>query len=195
MPADSFPRFEAEELRRFLTAVDRHLERPAALIVIGGSACALGYGVALGTNDVDTYNSVDESLLAAAERARAETALQIPVGRSPVADLPCEFEDRLQLVMPELVQLKVCVLEKHDLALSKTLRGNQHDLDAIEELHRLDPLDQEVLVERYMDELSAAIGDPQRLDQNLVLLIRCLYGEIDGDRVKKRLARWRTQTK
>lgn len=194
MPADPFPKFQAEALRNFLTAIDRHLDRPATLIVIGGSACAIGYGVGLGTNDVDTFNSIDDAVQVAIERARSETFLEIPVSRSPVADVPREFEERLQPVMQELVHLTVLVPEKHDLALSKTLRCNEHDLDAIEALHRLHPLDQETLVERYMDELSAAIGDPRRLDQNLVLLVRCLYGEIDADRVKKRLMAWRASS-
>ena len=67
------------ELRRFLAAVDRALEHPAEVVVIGGAAAAIEYGVASGTRDIDTWTRVHEDLAVAAERARQTTGSRCPL--------------------------------------------------------------------------------------------------------------------
>jgi hypothetical protein len=179
-----------EELRRFLTAMDGALKRPAEIVVIGGAAAAIEYGVASGTRDIDTWTRVPEDLAAAAERARRTTGLAVPFAQSGVADGPHDFESRLERVLPRLRRLKVLVPEKHDLALMKVLRGDEHDLQAIEAIHRNSPLELPILLERYQEEMGATIVDPRRLrGQFLTMIERLFPGDLDGVEMRLRARR------
>jgi len=178
--------FAAEELLRFLAAVDRHLAATAGIILLGGSAMAL-YGVPGGTTDIDTWETDLSKLESAIELARAETGLDIPVSDTGVGDVPFEYASRLQPVEGEWIRLHVFKLERHDLALSKTVRGYENDLVAIERLHQVSPLDMATLVDRYLREMTHAIGDPRRLDRNFVLMIERVYGEIAAERVAEEI--------
>jgi len=64
-------------------------------VVIGGTAAAIQYGARTGTRDIDTWSAVDAELTAAVARARTTTGLEIPFGKSGVADGPHDFESRL----------------------------------------------------------------------------------------------------
>ncbi len=94
--------YTPQELRRFLAAMDRALDHPAEVVVIGGAAAALEYGVATGTRDIDTWTRVHEGLAVAAKRARRTTGLGVPFSRSGVADGPHDFESRLERALPRL---------------------------------------------------------------------------------------------
>ena len=174
------------ELRRFLAAVDRTLERPAEVVVIGGAAAALEYGVASGTRDIDTWTRVQRDLAVAAERARQTTGLGVPLARSGVADGPHDFESRLERALPRLRRLKVMVPERHDLVLMKVLRGDEHDLQAIEAIHQRSPLELAILVRRYREEMGATIVDPRRLRGQFLTLVERLFPEF-VDETEKRL--------
>ena len=167
--------YTPEELRRFLGAMDRALEHPAEVVVIGGAAAALEYGVATGTRDIDTWTRVHEDLAVAAERARRTTGLGVPLSRSGVADGPHDFESRLERALPRLRRLKVMVPEKHDLVLMKVLRGDEHDLQAVEAIHRRSPLELSILVKRYREEMSATIIDPGRLRGQFLTMVERLF--------------------
>ena len=184
--------FVAVELLRFLGAVDRHLTAPAALILLGGSAIAL-YGVAAGTTDIDTFETDLSKLQSAIELARAETGLDIPVTDTAVADAPYEYETRLQGVKADWTFLRVAKLERHDLALSKTVRGYENDLVAIQRLHEIVPLDLPTLVERYLNEMTHAIGNPDKLEGNFLLLIERLYGDMAAERVSIQISTHRSR--
>jgi len=174
------------ELRRFLAAMDRALERRAEVVVIGGAAAALAYGVAGGTRDIDTWTRVGEDLATAAQRARQATGLAVPFARSGVADGPHDLEARLERTLPRWRRLKVMVPEKHDLVLMKVLRGDEHDLEAVEAIHQRSPLDLSILVKRYREEMGATIIDPRRLRGQFLTMVERLFPE-DVDRVEKRL--------
>lgn len=189
--ATSFPRHGSEDLRRFLVALDSHLTAPAEMVVIGGSAIALGYGVEQTTNDVDTFETDLTHINAAAEKARAETGLDIPVGNSTVADLPYHFKDRLQRILPELRHLRVFVPDRHDLALSKIVRAVEHDFQAIDELHALQPLDFDTLLTRYLDEMDHVVADMNILKQKFLICVGSLFGEIYEQRARKSIERHR----
>ncbi len=163
------------ELRRFLAAVDRALERPAEVVIIGGAAAAIAYGVASGTRDIDTWTKVRADLATAAEAARAATRLAIPLAQSGVRGAPHDFESRLERILPRLQRLKASVPERHDLALMKVLRCDEHDLQAIEAIHRLAPLDPSLLVTRYQQEMDSAIIEPRRLRAQLLAAIERLF--------------------
>lgn len=179
-------RFAPPELVRFLVAIDQALSRPVDVIIIGGTAAALHYGVSRATQDVDTWTKVGADLAKAIHRAREETGLAVPFSQSAVADAPHDFESRLERTMCELEHLVIRVPEKHDLVLMKMLRGYEHDLEAIVELNAQTPLDLELLVDRYETEMGAAIIDPGRLRGNLLNLIERLFPD-ELAAVEKRL--------
>lgn len=183
MPPEPARRFDAAELRAFFGAIDEHLTADAAMVVLGGCAIAL-YGAPVGTTDVDTYETDLAPLQPAIAHARKATGLDIPVQPVAVGDVPYDYQDRLEREPGAWKRLTVWKLERHDLALSKAVRGYENDLAAIERLHRIAPLDRETLVDRWLDEMGHAIGDRSRLDANLVVLIERLYGEIEADRTE-----------
>ena len=145
--------FGIGEICRLLEAVDRHLSVRVSTIIIGGAAAAFHHADST-TDDVDTYEALNAELQVAIERAKDETGLNIPVRFSSVADVPYDYEDRLERQLPELVHLQVWILEKHDLALSKSVRCDEHDLEQLEQLHANVGLDFDVLVERYRTEMG-----------------------------------------
>jgi hypothetical protein len=181
--------FLRAQLERFLEAVDIALPAPVEVIVIGGTAAALHYGVRRATHDIDTWTTVQGTLAAAAEKARAATGLNVPLQKSGVADAPFEFESRLERVLPNLSRLKVFVPEKHDLVLMKTVRCYEHDLEAIAEIHAHSPLKLDVLVQRFVEEMTP-IGDPTRIRANLLVVVERLFPD-SVDVVARRLRRRR----
>lgn len=178
--------YTPDELRRFLGGVDAALGRRAEIVVIGGAAAALEYGVVTGTRDIDTWTRVHRDLLLAVERARQTTGLEVPFVQSGVADGPHEFESRLERALPQLRRLAVMVPEKHDLVLMKVVRGDEHDLQAIEAIHQRLPLDLTLLLKRYEEEMGAAITDPARLRGHVLTMVERLFPE-ELDAVEKRL--------
>jgi len=170
--------FGADEIRAFLQAVDRHLTRRVRVEIIGGSAAALAHGATSTTTDLDTFTATNNELLEAVARASEETGLEIPVSQATVADVPYNYEDRLERQLPELKNLEVWVLEKHDLVLSKTVRCYEHDLQQVLEIHQSVGLSFDVLVERFESEMNNAIGDPARIRANFLILIETVFGEL-----------------
>ncbi len=166
--------FLKDELERFLMAIDQALAQPVEVIVIGGTAAALHYGVTRATHDIDTWTTVRGDLAAAAATARLATGLDIPLTQSGVADAPHDFESRLERVLPHLDRLRVWVPEKHDLALMKAMRAYEHDLQAIAEIHAHSPLDLDTLVGRFQDEMTP-IGDPARIRGNVLAVVERLF--------------------
>lgn len=164
-----------EEIQTFFRAIDHHLNGAASVVIIGGAAAGF-HGAISTTNDVDTYEVVGADLHLAIQRATS--TLAIPMNHSPVADVPWNFEDRLERQLPELAKLEVWILEKHDLALSKTVRGSEHDEQQIREIHDRVGLDFDVLVPRFRDEMSHVTGDPERIRQQFLQLIQTLFGEL-----------------
>lgn len=177
--------FLREELERFLEAVDGALAGPVEVIVIGGSAAALHYGITRATRDIDTWTTVQAELAVAAEKARTATGLEVPVEKSGVADAPFDFESRLERVLPHLERLQVTVPEKHDLVLMKAMRCYEHDLQAIAEIHAHSALDLDTLVQRFLEEMTP-IGDPARIRGNVLAVVERLFPDA-VEQVAKRL--------
>ncbi len=176
------------ELQRFFEAVDRHLSAPAKVILIGGAAIAI-HGGASTTSDIDTFERIPDHLVEAARRAEAELGIEAPMSRSVAADLPSEYDSRLQRYLPGLVWLEIWVVERHDLVLSKVVRGAEHDDQQVEQLHAAQPLDRKTLLDRFRMEMGYAVGSPDRLRTNLLQLIERLYGELERVRADRELPR------
>jgi hypothetical protein len=180
-------RFVTSELRRFLRALDRHLNEPVAVVMIGGAAAALAYRVRFATKDIDTMTDT-RPLRVACDLARQETGLAIPFGPAGVADGPYSFEDRLRAVrIAGLRHLQVLVPEKHDLVLMKTVRGYEHDLETAEEIHRRVGLSFRTLIERFQNEMGHVVGPPERLRLNLLACIERVFGEARSTEAEVRL--------
>jgi hypothetical protein len=171
-------RYSAQELTSFLRALDDEIEDPLDVILIGGSAAALAYQATRTTLDIDTWNAPFEALAEEIDRAGRRSALPVPVEHAGVADAPYNFETRLELLeVPGVSKLRLRVPEKHDLVLMKTIRGYEHDLETAREIHLKHGLDLEVLVERYLEEMSHVVGDRQTLDLKFLALVERLFGE------------------
>lgn len=169
--------FHPDDLMRFLLALDANLSRSTRLMVIGGAALALGYRVERATLDLDTFcdlKGLEESL----QRARVDTGLDIPVEFAAVAQAPWNYEDRLvKLNLEGARNLHVFVPEAHDLALMKIVRGDAADLGAIEALHRHYPLDLDIILHRFSDEMGHVVGSSSTLYLNLLACIERLFGQ------------------
>ncbi len=169
-------RYGRAEIERFLTDLDAGLDRRQEVVLIGWASAILGYGAPGETIDIDAWSDLS-GLQASVDRVVSAGGLRIPFATAGVADPPREFEGRLRRVLPHLRRLTVLVPEKHDLALMKAVRGLEHDLAALERLHRVSPLDCDTLVSRFQEEMGQAIGDPRRLRGNFLGLIERLFPE------------------
>ena len=69
------------------------------------------------------------------------------------------------------------VPERHDLVLMKVIRGDEHDLQAIEAIHQRVPLDLEILLDRYEGEMGAAVIEPRRLKGHVLTMVERLFPE------------------
>lgn len=182
--------FGADEIAAFLQSVDRYLTGRTRVVIIGGSAAALGHGASSTTSDLDTYNAITEELQNAVARAIEETGIHIPFSQATVADVPYNYGDRLERRLSELRHLEVWVLEKHDLVLSKTVRCYEHDLQQIVEIHRSARLSFDILVERFESEMSNVMGDPGRIRSNFLIMVETVFGELQRARAEKQLKGW-----
>jgi hypothetical protein len=143
------------------------------LVVIGGTAAALRYGVKHPTRDIDTLKAISASLADAVQAAREATGLEVPMGMSGIAEGPEGLESRLERALPHLERLIVWVPEKHDLVLMKTLRAEQHDLDAIAEIHAHSPLNLGILVQRFKE--LDPVGNPLWIRANFLAVVERLF--------------------
>jgi len=169
-----------DALLGFLTEIDRLLEKPADMEIIGGAAALLVYGATSPTKDIDSFLPIPDEIL----RAAAEVRRRIPLDRATVADPPWNYEDRRLLVDLPFHSLSIWVPERHDLLLMKSIRSSRHDDEVIQEMHQVQPFDLETIVHRWNEEISQAIGDHRILDQKIQLIIGKLFGDPAMSRIK-----------
>lgn len=179
-------RFGQNELSKFLESLDRHLEQPREIILIGGAAASLGYGINRTTSDIDILEGIAD-LIEAIRLAREETGLDVPFQEVGTWDAPYNYEERLQPIEMELQKLQVLIPEKHDLSLMKVVRGQVNDRDAIEQIANNVGLDTRTLVDRFKSEMTHVIANNRYLVQNFLSVIEMLYGEPEADRIKAEL--------
>jgi len=184
-------RFDRAQLVAFVRAMDRNLDERIVIVIVGGAAAAVGYGSNVKTADIVVFELRKGSAAAlarAAEAARKETALGVSVGAAPVAELPENYESRLKPVRGlKLHNLTIIVPDKYDVALSKTLRGYPHDIEAIESIHAHHPLASKTMVRRFESELmKTAVADPRKIALNMAMVIARLHGFEEGRKLAKR---------
>ena len=176
------PRLDRQQILRFLRALDNALVGTVEVVVVGGLAAIVQYDAAVKTSDMDVYAIVSgkaSDLIRAAQVAADVTGVVLAIGNATVTDLPWSYEERLKRVRGlRLKRLTMIVPDKYDLALSKMVRGYEHDLEAIASMHARHPLSEKTLVTRFEDEIwKIAMGDPRNFALNMIHLMRLLYGE------------------
>jgi hypothetical protein len=67
--------FGAQQIRRFLEAVDKRLSSPVRLVIIGGSAALLQHGAKSPTRDIDAFEGDIALLKDAANLAERDIGL------------------------------------------------------------------------------------------------------------------------
>jgi hypothetical protein len=140
------------EMEDFLRLLDGELGAPVCVTVIGGAAIGLEYDTRHATTDIDVTPISDDLFWNAVARARARLPDPIPVQAVGLYAAPYDYEARRRpLAIAGLDHLTVLVPEVHDLVLMKVARGLTHDLDGVEDVHRVRALDLETLVARYYD--------------------------------------------
>jgi hypothetical protein len=75
----------------------------------------------------------------------------LPFQVTTIVDAPEGFEERLERLSLNLTSLTIFVPERHDLAMMKVARGYEHDLEALEDVHRLQPLGMDTLTSVEME--------------------------------------------
>jgi hypothetical protein len=168
-------RHEAPRIVETLSRIDAALTAACDIVVIGGAAIALSHDASHATTDIDLFQA-GEPFWEAHQAVRRLWPAAVPIERAAVADAPYSFEDRLRLLDVGTRKLRVWVPERHDLTMMKTMRGYDHDLQGIEDIHRSDPLDLDTLLTRYR-EMTHVVGPPERLRGNVLAVVARLWGE------------------
>ena len=161
--------FGREEILAFLGDIDSKLDRPAGMEIIGGAAALLAWGAQSPTKDINT-RSVDESILQIVPEANPK----IPFNQVDVV-VTTGYEDTRERLAVPFRHLVVWVPCRYHLLLMKAVRGSRRDLDVIVEMHRTNPFDLEVIVERSNDQTPRTFGSLETLE-HLCLFIEKLFG-------------------
>jgi hypothetical protein len=172
--------------------LDALLRSNLEIFVIGGLAAILGYDADVKTADMDVFTihvGSETDLKQAVQVARKVTGIALLLDRASIAELPYNYEDRTKpLRGVSFKKLVVTVPDKYDLVLSKALRAEQHDLDAIRSIHEHHPLSEKTLAQRFETEIwKEATTDPKKFAFHMVIVMRLLYGE---DRAKHYMTKW-----
>jgi hypothetical protein len=95
----------------------------------------------------------------------------------PLTSAPESYEERLTRLFPgEFKNLRLLALDPYDLALSKLSRNTAVDREDVQYLARTIPLDPQVLLQRYQDELRPImLGDSKVHDQTLEMWIEAYF--------------------
>lgn len=179
--------FAGKELVTFLTAVDKHLEAPFRLEMIGAAAAILKFKIKRGTIDIDSTHSVSK-LVKACEAAKADTGLDIPLQTVGIYDGPYEYESRLtRISVPKLKKLQIMVPEKHDWALMKIMRLSRKDIDDIQEVSHAVGFSKVTFLKRFLEEMTHVHGRKKDVIANFLTMMEQLYGKAEADDMEERI--------
>lgn len=170
--------FSSDQIRNYLRFIDEKLSAPLHLLIIGGSAAGLAYGITGHTRDIDTFQTEDIHIIdEICKNIHRERGIYIPVSEVAVADAPWHYEERLVDITPaDFRYLNIMVPEKHDLILMKVLRGDAHDFQHIREIAQKHPIEYHTLLERFINEMNHVMGNPEIIRISFLYLIEQLFG-------------------
>jgi hypothetical protein len=156
------------------------------LEIVGGAAAVLKYGASAPTKDIDTWNRVPRAVQDAADAVTAmgQGVLLAPAG---VAEIPSNAELRFKTVSIGLKKLIVRVPDRYDLALSKTIRGYDNDLQVIQQMHEQRSFSLKRLVALFESEMDGLVTKDRRaLRLNVAVLVATLFGDEEGEKAALR---------
>lgn len=167
---------------QFLAELDTLLTERVELHCIGGFAAVAAYHLPRSTNDLDYYTLVPAYCGQDLERLAGEgSALarkyKVHVHRAAVASLPMNYEERLrELFAGHFRNMRLCVLDPYDLALSKLCRNAERDREDVKHLAKTQKLEPTILRDRYVNELRAVlIGPPEWHDKTLEFWLEAYF--------------------
>jgi len=143
----------------FLRAVDSGLSQTVNLTCLGGFVLAALYGIPRFTGDLDYVEAVPREAAQEVEKVGGrDSALckkyKLFLQSVGVADLPEEYESRLEEIELKLEKLKLWALDPYDLLLSKVARNSPKDQDDAKYLISNVTLKFETLENRWKHEMA-----------------------------------------
>jgi uncharacterized nucleotidyltransferase DUF6036 len=146
-----------EGLRQAFADLDRSLDRPVTLVVGGGTAMMLAYGLPVRTADVDayprgaTFDDLQPAIRAVAKRRGLAPDWVNPHYETFAHVLPPDYGARLRPVFAG-DRLEVMALGVEDLLVMKCFAGREKDVGHARALLRRKP--DLTIVERRLQELA-----------------------------------------
>lgn len=170
------------DLDALISADPRFGAEPILLHCTGGFVFTILYGLERATNDIDIIEVVPSALmqlilqLAGKGTALAEEHKVYIDPGARVADLPCDYQERLIEMYPgAFKRLRLFAPDPYDLALSKLERNADRDIEDVKLLATRAGLDPETLRHRYHLELQPyLVGPVAKHDLTLTLWIDIL---------------------
>ena len=163
------PPLDVRTLEAAFRALDRRLDRPVTLVVGGGTAMMLAYGLPVRTTDVDAYPVKGrlEDMGPAIQEVGREVGMA-PDWLNPHFEtfahvLPADYGTRLREVFAG-ERLRVAALGAEDLLVMKCFAGREKDVGHARALLRRGP--DLAIVERRIEELveRGVPGAPEAAD-------------------------------
>ena len=164
----------------FLHALDSSLTVETTVHCLGGFAIHALFGLARPTRDVDAAAVAPHDQLPLLVRMGGKgSPLAVRSGIYfdfvTVVTLPEDYGARLTPIYPGcFAYLRLLALDPYDIALSKLERNQRHDREDVRYLADHVPLNLDVLMKRYQDELRPYLSRPDREDLTMRLWIEML---------------------
>ena len=158
----------------FLKEVDAQLSQKVDLQCIGGFVLTALYGIPRATADLDYIAAVPKQAAEEIERiAGRESALcrkyRLYFQSVRIADLPEDYESRLQELQLNFEKLKMSTLDPYDLLLSKVTRNSPKDQDDAKYLISKLKLNFKTFHDRWEKELGPLVSNRRRHDLTIEL--------------------------
>lgn len=181
-----------DDVRLFFRRLDRLLiqkEQKASIVLIGGIAGVLGYGLLRKTRDVDFLGRVPHQVLDLWDQCVKDTGVELYIDSVSVAACTDDLESRLAEIS-EISggALTVYVPEIYDYILMKLSRAQERDVADCLTVARKNGLDCSKLVDRYLRELRPIfIGSVTNMDLSIIMFSDELWGPDVAESIARRL--------
>lgn len=182
-------KFGREDIEEFLRAVGRNLKEPFRIDLLGEAVAILKFGAKRGTGDIDLMTDI-QPVIGAFQAAWEDTGLSIEVSTVSVYDVPYEFEGRMEMVeIPGLEKLQVYAPDRNDWALMKISRSLQKDIQDVIEVHERVGLEYDILLERFLTEMTHMTGNPRTAILDFVFAMKSIFGKEASRDAKDKISR------
>ena len=158
----------------FLKEVDAQLSQKVNLHCLGGFVLTALYDIPRPTADLDYISAVPEEAQEEIERlAGRESALckkyKLYFQSVGIADLPEDYESRIQELKLNLEKLKLFALDPYDILLAKITRNSPKDQEDAKYLIPKLKLDFKTFSDRWEKELGPIVSNRRRHDLTIEL--------------------------